>query len=89
MAFSSILRWSASQVLPLAIGAVGSQRYYHHCPVLFSAVNHSDLSRKLFQSSFPSALNYSTKCLSSSDESLIRVIESKIKCVEESKGHNQ
>ncbi|CAK9135662.1 unnamed protein product [Ilex paraguariensis] len=88
MALSSILRRSASQLTPLTIRAIGFQRYSHQCAALFAAVKHSDISGKLFQSSFPPVLHYSTK-KPSSDESLLRVIESEIKCAEESDDHDQ
>ncbi|XP_057475119.1 uncharacterized protein At2g39795, mitochondrial-like [Actinidia eriantha] len=86
MAFASILRRSASAVVPLAIRAIGGQRYHHHCSALLSAVNHRILSR----SSFPSILHYSsTSKRPSSDESLLRVIETEIKCAQESEDHDQ
>ena len=85
MAFGNVLRRSASAVVPLAIRAIGGQRY-HHCSALLSAVNHRTLSR----SSFPSILHYSsTSKRPSSDESLLRVIETEIKCAQESEDHDQ
>ncbi|PSS34521.1 Mitochondrial glycoprotein [Actinidia chinensis var. chinensis] len=85
MAFGNVLRRSASAVVPLAIRAIGGQRY-HHCSALLSAVNHRTLSR----SSFPSILQYSsTSKRPSSDASLLRVIETEIKCAQESEDHDQ
>lgn len=90
MAFASMIRRSASAVVPLAIRVIGGYRYHHHCSALFSAVNHSNLSRQLSRASFPSILHYSsTSKRPSSDETLLRVIKSEIKCAEESDDHDQ
>ncbi|XP_059666318.1 uncharacterized protein At2g39795, mitochondrial-like [Cornus florida] len=85
-ALSSIIRKSASSVVPLAIRLAGSQRH-HHCAALFSAVKHCDISQKLRPNSFPSVLHYSN-VTKRSDDSLVRVIESEIKCAEESEESN-
>uniref|UniRef100_A0A5B7BWQ4 Mitochondrial glycoprotein family protein n=1 Tax=Davidia involucrata TaxID=16924 RepID=A0A5B7BWQ4_DAVIN len=87
MALSNILRRSASTVVPLAVRVIGSQRH-HHFAALFSAVNHSNISQKLCPTSFPSVLHYSSTS-KRPNESLIRVIESEIKCAEESDDHDQ
>ncbi|CAA2975192.1 Hypothetical predicted protein [Olea europaea subsp. europaea] len=91
MALASTIRRTASRVVPLAIRASsGSQRYHHHCSALFDAVKtHGDLSRKLFPRSFSvSVHHYSTK-RPSSDESLLRVIESEIQCAQESEDNDE
>ncbi|KAF5959418.1 hypothetical protein HYC85_000627 [Camellia sinensis] len=75
-----MIRRSASAVVPLAIRVIGGHRYHHHCSALFSAVNHSNLSRQLSRTSFPSILHYSsTSKRPSSDETLLRVIKAEIK----------
>ncbi|XVE69254.1 hypothetical protein DITRI_Ditri09bG0137700 [Diplodiscus trichospermus] len=91
MAFSSILRKSTHSLAPLAIRLTRVQRNYHSC--IFTALNHS------FQSQQPTAnrfyqntLHFSTATDSrrpSSDESLIRVLDSEIQYAEESDDHDQ
>lgn len=74
MAFSSIIRRTASFVAPLAIRVLETRRYYH--PALFSAVN-GNICR--------SGAHFSSVALKAkSDETVLRVIESEIKCAEES-----
>ncbi|XAR66237.1 hypothetical protein NMG60_11012392 [Bertholletia excelsa] len=82
MAFASMLRRSASAVVPLAIRAIRSQRH-HHCSALFSAVNRSC---SLHRSLFPSVRHYSSR--PSADTSLLQVLESEIKCAQESDDHD-
>ncbi|KAL2539926.1 Uncharacterized protein Adt_00904 [Abeliophyllum distichum] len=91
MALANTIRRTASRVVPLAIRAsAGSQRYHHHCSAIFAAVKtYGDLSRSLFQRSFPFSIHhYSTK-RPSSDESLVRVIESEIQCAQESEDSDE
>ncbi|KAA8534165.1 hypothetical protein F0562_031642 [Nyssa sinensis] len=89
MAFSTLLRRSASVAVPLAARVIGSQRH-HHCAALFSAVNRSDISQKLCPSPFLSVLHYSSSSSRpGSDESLVRVIESEIKCAQEADDHDE
>ncbi|KAA8539679.1 hypothetical protein F0562_026371 [Nyssa sinensis] len=87
MAPSSILRRSASTIVPLAVRVIGSQRH-HHCAALFSAFNRSNISRKLCPNSFSSVLHYSSTSKRPND-CLLRVLESEIKCAEESDDHDQ
>ncbi|CAA3010098.1 MAM33, mitochondrial matrix glyco [Olea europaea subsp. europaea] len=84
MALASTIRRTASRVVPFAIRASYENQRYHHCSPLFAAMKtHGHLSRKLFPMLFPVSINhYSTK-RPSSDESLLRVIESEIKCAQE------
>ncbi|XVF23965.1 hypothetical protein REPUB_Repub13aG0085200 [Reevesia pubescens] len=93
MAFASIIRKSANSLAPLAIRLTRVQRNYHSC--IFTALNQSFLSQQ------PSTVNgfyqknthhFSTAVDSrkaSSDESLLRVLESEIQCAEESEGDDQ
>ncbi|KAM1579548.1 hypothetical protein ACFXTI_041475 [Malus domestica] len=80
MAFTSILRRSASSLAPLASRLARGQRSYHGAVV--TAVNRFNFSRKHTQPTpfVPTPRYYSSH---SSDQSLIRVIESEIKCAEE------
>ncbi|KAM1003005.1 hypothetical protein FF1_003322 [Malus domestica] len=80
MAFTSILRRSASSLAPLASRLARGQRSYHDA--ITTAVNRFNFSRKHTQSTpfVPTPRYYSSH---SSDQSLIRVIESEIKCAEE------
>ncbi|XP_022890147.1 uncharacterized protein At2g39795, mitochondrial-like [Olea europaea var. sylvestris] len=90
MALANTIRRTASRVVPLAIRASSGSQRYHHCSALFNAVKtHGDLSRKLFPRSFSvSVHHYSTK-RPSSDESLLRVIESEIQCAQESEDNDE
>ncbi|KAL3652178.1 hypothetical protein CASFOL_001859 [Castilleja foliolosa] len=86
MALNQTIRRAASRVVPLAIRAsAGSQRYHHHSSALFAAVNRGP-SRNILQRSIPSFLHrYSTKPGSdASNASLLRVLDSEIKCAVES-----
>jgi complement component 1 Q subcomponent-binding protein len=87
MAFANMLRRTTAAAVPLAIRAIGRQRSHHHCSALLSAAKSSGVSRQLSRGLFPSARHYSSK--PSSDESLLRVIESEIKCAEESDDHGE
>ncbi|KAM1219280.1 hypothetical protein PS1_046765 [Malus domestica] len=80
MAFTSILRRSASSLAPLASRLARGQRSYHGA--VATAVNRFNFSRKHTQPTpfVPTPRYYSSH---SSDQSLIRVIESEIKCAEE------
>ncbi|KAM1069467.1 hypothetical protein ACFX13_001407 [Malus domestica] len=80
MAFTSILRRSAFSLAPLASRLARGQRSYHGA--VATAANHFNFSRKPTQPSpfVPTHRYYSSH---SSDQSLIRVIESEIKCAEE------
>ncbi|KAI3458650.1 hypothetical protein Pfo_015313 [Paulownia fortunei] len=92
MALNKVIR-TASRVVPLAIRASTVRQGYlhhHHSSALFATVNSrvAELSRNLLQRSFPSFLHqYSTK--TSSNESLLRVIESEIQCAVESQEDDQ
>ncbi|KAL7214850.1 hypothetical protein ACSBR1_027097 [Camellia fascicularis] len=89
MAFGSMVRRSASAVVLVANRVIGSHRYHRHCSssVFGAVVNHCQLSR----TSFPSVLHYSssTSKRPTSDESLLRVIISEIKCAQDTDDHNQ
>ncbi|XVE52610.1 hypothetical protein DITRI_Ditri02bG0135600 [Diplodiscus trichospermus] len=91
MAFTSILRKSANSLAPLAIRLARIQRNYHYC--IFTALNHSFQSQELTVTrSYRNTLHFSTAADSrkaSSDESLIRVLESEIQCAEESDDYDQ
>ncbi|XVF83753.1 hypothetical protein PTKIN_Ptkin16aG0517600 [Pterospermum kingtungense] len=91
MAFASILRKSANSLAPLAIRLTRVQRNYHSC--IFTALNHGFQSQQTTVNRyFHNTLHFSTAVGAkkpSSDESLIRVIESEIQCAEESDEHDQ
>jgi complement component 1 Q subcomponent-binding protein len=80
MAFTTIIRSSASRILPLASRLVRGQRFNH---TIFSAVTRTDLSGKSAAGSFSSFRCYSDLTASKSDDLLLRVIDSEIKCAEE------
>ncbi|KVI07000.1 uncharacterized protein At2g39795, mitochondrial-like [Cynara cardunculus var. scolymus] len=91
MALNSLLRRSASTVAPLTARLLGGQRTFnHHCGgSLFTAVNHTRkiISNNSFLVPSVSRFSYSASPAlkrPTSDESLLRVIESEIKCSEES-----
>ncbi|KAJ0525542.1 putative mitochondrial glycoprotein [Helianthus annuus] len=91
MAINTILRRSASALTPVAARLLGGQRNLsHHCGgALFSAVNHSQKSISNNSFLVPALSRYSFSASSAlkrptSDESLLRVIESEIQCSEES-----
>ncbi|GMI80769.1 hypothetical protein like AT3G55605 [Hibiscus trionum] len=85
MAFASIFRKSANSLAPLAIRLTRVQRNYHSC--IFTALNQGFQSQQSSVNRFyPNTLRFSTAVASkkpSSDESLIRVLESEIQCAEE------
>ncbi|KAK8671792.1 hypothetical protein V6N13_038377 [Hibiscus sabdariffa] len=85
MAFTSILRKSANSFAPLAIRLTRVQRNYHSC--VFTALNQGFQSQQSTVYRFyPNTLRFSTAVAfkkPSSDESLIRVLESEIQCAEE------
>ncbi|XWS74922.1 hypothetical protein CRYUN_Cryun01aG0040100 [Craigia yunnanensis] len=91
MAFSSILRKSAYSLAPLAIRLNRVQRNYHSC--IFTALNYSFQSQQPTVNRFyQNTLHFSTAVDSrkpSSDESLIRVLESEIQCAEESDDYDR
>ncbi|XVE99624.1 hypothetical protein REPUB_Repub03eG0216000 [Reevesia pubescens] len=92
MAFASILRKSANSLAPLAIRLTRVQRNYHSC--IFTALKHSFLSQQPHSVNpfYQNTLHFSTAVDSrkpSSDESLLRVLESEIQCAEESDESDQ
>ncbi|XWS56622.1 hypothetical protein CRYUN_Cryun09bG0102100 [Craigia yunnanensis] len=91
MAFASILRKSANSLAPLAIRLTRVQRNYHSC--IFTALNHSFKSQEPAVNCFyRNILHFSTAVDSkkaSSDESLVRVLESEIQCAEESDDYDR
>ncbi|KAK9068887.1 hypothetical protein SSX86_013003 [Deinandra increscens subsp. villosa] len=87
MAFTSVLRRSASSLTPLAGRLLSGQRnFHHHSGGAFSvAMNHTD--HKIISNNFPrycSSANSPVLKRPSSDDSLVKVLESEIKCSEES-----
>ncbi|KAK8485641.1 hypothetical protein V6N13_027134 [Hibiscus sabdariffa] len=89
MAFTSILRKSANSLAPLAIRLTRVQRNYHSC--IFTALSHGLQSPQpaVVNRIFPNNFRFSTAVASkrpSSDETLIRVLESEIQCAEEEDG---
>lgn len=78
MALNLMLRRASSSVLPLAIRAVGSQRTFRSAISAVLSVEKTTLNRSTF---IPFLQRFSTK--PSSDENLIRVIESEIDCAEQ------
>ncbi|XP_059463617.1 uncharacterized protein At2g39795, mitochondrial-like [Corylus avellana] len=77
MASYSMLRRVSSSVLPLATRAVGSPRAFR-CVV--TGVPTAEKARALSRRSFIPTLRF---CSASTDKSLIRVLESEIKCAED------
>lgn len=88
MAIATILRRTASAATPLVTRAISRSQKYHNASALLSAAVNRGLSRQaLSRSLLPSA----GRCYSSrpsSDESLLRVIDSELKCAEESDDQN-
>lgn len=78
MALNLMLRRASSSVLPLAIRAVGSQRTFRSAISAVLGVDKTTLNRSTF---IPFLQRFSTK--PSSDENLIRVLESEIDCAEQ------
>ncbi|XP_043715575.1 uncharacterized protein At2g39795, mitochondrial-like [Telopea speciosissima] len=90
MVFSTIIRRAASSVAPLAVRAVvGTQRTHHD--ILFNSLKNIVVSQELCRRTFlPTFFNFSSVAKrSSSDESLLKTIESEIKCAEESDDHDR
>ncbi|GAV70313.1 MAM33 domain-containing protein [Cephalotus follicularis] len=91
MAFSAIVRKSASSLGPLASRLALVQRKYHSA--LFSAINRDNLYHKSTLSPFLPSFNYSSAASAtnkpSSDESLAQVIDSEIKCALETDGQDR
>ncbi|KAI4299518.1 hypothetical protein L6164_032970 [Bauhinia variegata] len=92
MAFNSILRKSTSSLRPLVGQFLKKQRNYHS--VLFTAISHNQVTLS-WKPSFPlnpffPSFDFSSKAAKnpSSDEMLIKVIESEIECAEETEDHN-
>ncbi|KAK3422541.1 hypothetical protein EUGRSUZ_G02989 [Eucalyptus grandis] len=87
MAFSSILRRSASSLAPLAARALRSRRSCHSA--VFAALNQSRIvAGEPRRGPLPPPRGYSTK-RPGSDESLLRVLESEIQCAEEADDHDR
>ena len=82
MAFTSILRKSASSLTTLASQLARGQGNYH-C-ALFTAITHSSLSPLVPNLHYSSVSNKH-----SSDETLLPVIQSKIQCLRETDGHGR
>lgn len=89
MALTSILRKSASSLRPLAGRLFRGQRVYSTS--IFNAFNnHSNFHcRPLLLPSVSSFRDFSSSKRPSSDESLIRVIDSEIKCASETDDHDR
>ncbi len=86
MALTSILRKSASSLAPLAGRLVRCQRNYHSA--LFTGITHTNVSHTL--SPLVPNLHYSTASKRpSSDQTLLRVIESEIQCLQETDDHDR
>ncbi|GAB4831845.1 hypothetical protein Ancab_005859 [Ancistrocladus abbreviatus] len=82
MAFSRILRRSPATIAPLAARVIGGQRFGHTAVV--SVISRRNLSPPGWSpSTLFSNRRYSTDRLSS-NESLLKIIDSEIKCAEES-----
>ncbi|XP_061997994.1 uncharacterized protein At2g39795, mitochondrial-like [Rosa rugosa] len=79
MAFTSILRRSASSLAPLATRLVRGQRNYH--AAVITAINHSSFAGRRPSSLSP--LVPSPRYYSKADDSLLRVIDAEIQCAEE------
>ncbi|XP_042510060.1 uncharacterized protein At2g39795, mitochondrial-like [Macadamia integrifolia] len=90
MVFSAIFRRAASSVAPLAVRAVAGTQRAHHA-ILLTSLKTSSVSQELCRRTFlPTLFNFSSVAKrSSSDDSLVRAIESEIKCAEESDDHNR
>ncbi|KAF5733841.1 hypothetical protein HS088_TW16G00282 [Tripterygium wilfordii] len=87
MAFASILRRSASTVAPIVTRLALGQRSFGSA--LFTALNHHvNLSRE-HSVSFPSYYSTAAAKKPSATESLLRVIESEIKCARETDDHDR
>lgn len=88
MSFATILRKSVSSFTPLASRLAQGRRHYH-C-ALVTAINNANISHKQFISPLvPSFHSSSASKKSSSEESLVQVIDSEIQCAAESDDHEQ
>ncbi|XP_023518233.1 uncharacterized protein At2g39795, mitochondrial-like [Cucurbita pepo subsp. pepo] len=89
MAIASIIRKSASSLCPLAGRLVRSQRVYSTS--IFNALNnHSNFyCPPPLGTTFSSFRDFSSSKRPSSDEALIRVIESEVKCASETDDHDR
>ena len=76
MAFTSILRRSASSLAPLATRLVRGQRSYH--AAVFTAINHSSFAARK-----PTIAPQNPRYYFKADDSLLRVIDAEIQCAEE------
>eukprot|EP00262_Sarcandra_glabra_P018192 TRINITY_DN6462_c0_g1_i1.p1 TRINITY_DN6462_c0_g1~~TRINITY_DN6462_c0_g1_i1.p1 ORF type:complete len:293 (+),score=49.82 TRINITY_DN6462_c0_g1_i1:106-879(+) len=89
MAASTILlRRAASRLAPLAFRAIETRSYYHST---LSTPLKNSFSQKFCQMTLPLTLHFSSlaKKKPSSDDNLVRVVESEIKCAEESDEHDR
>ncbi|KAA0041451.1 hypothetical protein IC582_004452 [Cucumis melo] len=84
MALASIIRKSASSLCPLAGRLFRGQRLY-----ATSIFNSFNTHRPLFRPSVTSFRDFSSSNRSSSDESLLRVIDSEIQCATETDDHDR
>ncbi|KAF7831030.1 Mitochondrial glycoprotein [Senna tora] len=89
MAFSSLLRKSASSLRPLADHLLKTPRNFH--PLLCTAINHATHSRTPSLNPFVPTSHFSSAQPKKfpSDESLLRALESEIRCAEEADDHNR
>ncbi|XP_038905637.1 uncharacterized protein At2g39795, mitochondrial-like [Benincasa hispida] len=85
MALSSILRRASSSVLPLALRSVAAPRSFHHAISAAITTGKHNFSKEFNPGFFLSFLrSYSAApARDSADVSLIRVLQSEIKCAEE------
>ncbi|KAE7996718.1 hypothetical protein FH972_001417 [Carpinus fangiana] len=89
MAFTSILRKSASSFAPLAGRLVGGQRNYHSA--IFTAINHANVSRRpSLRSHLVPSLHYSSaEKRMSADETLIGVLSKDIEFLQQADDHDR
>lgn len=92
MAFTTILRRSASSIAPLAIRLAQTPRHNHSA--IFTALYHTTLSYKPSSSPFVQTTNhlYSSSAVAkkpSSDEKLLSVIDSEIQCAVEADDYDR
>ncbi|PON37366.1 Mitochondrial glycoprotein [Parasponia andersonii] len=86
-AFTSIIRKSASSLAPLAYRVARSQR--NHQSLVVAAINHANMSHTHALTRLVPTFHYSSESKKpSSDESLLRVIESEIQCATETDDHD-
>lgn len=89
MALSNVIRRTASLVVPLAARSIRRSQSYHHSALFSAVMNRRAVHRNLFPSSVPSTLHHYSTQRSSSDESLLKVIQSEIQFAEESDEQNK